>query len=48
MRSKQSQATKYIKDLLASRGVEINPGIVLIGEDQPWQVFENDSRCIWY
>jgi hypothetical protein len=45
MKSKQSQATKYIKNLLTSRGVEVNPGIVLIGEE-PWQVFEHNSRCI--
>jgi hypothetical protein len=32
---KQAQATKYIKDLLASRGLEVSPGLVLIGEDQP-------------
>jgi hypothetical protein len=43
---KQAQATKYIKDLLASRQLEINPGLVLIGEDQPWQVFEHNNKCI--
>jgi hypothetical protein len=43
---KQAQATRYISNLLTSRRIDIKPGIVLIGEDEPWQVFEQDGRCI--
>jgi hypothetical protein len=42
---RQTQATKYITDLLASRNLKIEPGIVPIG-DQPWQVFEYEKKCI--
>jgi hypothetical protein len=40
MPSKQLQATKYIGDLLKGRKLEIEPGIVLLGSDEAWQVFE--------
>lgn len=43
--SKQTEATQYIKNLLASRQVRIEPGIVLIGEEG-WQVFDYQSKCI--
>ena len=44
--SKQSQATKYIRDLLKGRRFEIEPGIVLLGGDEAWQVFEYRKKCI--
>lgn len=43
---KQAEATSYIKNLLAGQGPEIQPGIILIGEDEPWQVFEHNGRCV--
>jgi hypothetical protein len=46
MPSKQTQATKYIGDLLKGRRYKIEPGIVLIGGDEAWQVFEYGKRCI--
>ena len=44
--SKQSQATKYIRDLLKGRRLEIESGIVLLGSDEAWQVFEYRKKCI--
>jgi hypothetical protein len=44
--SKQTQATSYIKNLLASRTLSIEPGIVLLGSDEAWQVFEYQKKCI--
>ena len=46
MPSKQAQATKYIRDLLKGRRFEIEPGIVLLGSDEAWQVFEYRKKCI--
>lgn len=46
MPTKQAQATKYISDLLKSRRFEIEPGIVLLGGDEAWQVFEYRKKCI--
>jgi hypothetical protein len=46
MPSKKIEAVRYIKNLLASRNIRIEPGIVLIGEDEPWQVFEYNQKCI--
>lgn len=43
--SKQLEATRYIKNLLASRDLDVEPGIVLIGECD-WQVFDYQQRCI--
>jgi hypothetical protein len=43
--SKQTQATRYIKNLLASRGVNIESGISLIGECD-WQVFDYQRKCL--
>lgn len=43
--SKQTQAKELIKKALADRGVQADFGIVLIAE-QPWQVFEYNTRCI--
>ena len=43
--SKQEEATRYIKNLLASRGVHIESGISLIGECD-WQVFDYQRKCI--
>jgi hypothetical protein len=42
---KQVEATRYIKNLLASRGVELEAGIVLVAEEG-WQVFEYHQKCI--
>jgi hypothetical protein len=43
---KQQQATRYIKNLLASRKVELEPGIVVIGEAEECQMFEYKNRCL--
>lgn len=42
---KQAEATRYIKNLLTSREISLEPGIVLIGED-PWQLFDYQDKCI--
>lgn len=41
----QIQATRYIKNLLASRGVTIESTISLIGECD-WQVFDYNRKCL--
>jgi len=38
--SKQAEATTYIKSLLASRNIQLEPGILTIGEAEECQVFE--------
>ncbi len=43
--SRQTEATRYIKNLLASRSVNIEPGIVIIGECD-WQVFDYQRKCL--
>jgi hypothetical protein len=43
--NKQAEATRYIKNLLASREVRIDAGIVLIGEEG-WQVFDYQGKSI--
>ena len=43
--SRQTEATRYIKNLLASRSVDIEPGIVIIGECD-WQVFDYQRKCL--
>jgi hypothetical protein len=43
--TKQVQATRYIKNLLTSRGVNIESGISLIGECD-WQVFDYNGKCL--
>lgn len=43
---KQAEATKYIRNLLASRKVELEPGIIVLGEAEECQVFERKKRCL--
>lgn len=43
---KQSQATNYIRSLLASRNIQIEPGILTIGELDECQVFEYNKKCL--
>lgn len=43
---KQAQATNYIKNLLASRNIQIEPGILTIGEVEECQVFEHNGKCL--
>ena len=43
--SKQTEANRYITNLLASRGVNIESGISLIGECD-WQVFDYKRKCL--
>ena len=43
--SKQEEATRYIKNLLASRSVNIESSISLIGECD-WQVFDYKRKCL--
>ena len=44
--AKQAQATRYIRNLLASRGIELEPGILIIGEAEECQVFEYNRKCL--
>jgi hypothetical protein len=43
--TKQIQATNYIKNLLTSRKLNVEPGIVLIGECD-WRVFDYNRKCL--
>ena len=43
--TKQIEATRYITNLLASRGVHIESGISLIGECD-WRVFDYNRKCL--
>ena len=43
--SKQEEATRYITNLLASRGVNIESTISVIGECD-WQVFDYNRKCL--
>ena len=44
--AKQAEATKYIKNLLASRHIQLEPGILTIGEAEECQVFEYNKKCL--
>ena len=44
--TKQTQATNYIKSLLASRNMQIEPGVIVLGEAEECQVFEYHNRCL--
>jgi len=43
---KQAEATRYIKNLLSSRNIQIEPGIFILGEAEECQVFEYKNRCL--
>lgn len=43
---KQSEATRYIKNLLSSRSIDLEPGIVVLGEAEECQVFEYQKKCL--
>ena len=43
---KQAEATKYIKNLLTSRNIQIEPGIIVFGEAEECQMFEYRNRCL--
>ena len=43
---KQVEATTYIKKLLTSRNIQIEPGILIIGEAEECQVFEYNRKCL--
>ena len=43
---KQAEATRYIKNLLNSRNIGIEPGILTLGEAEECQLFEYNNRCI--
>ena len=43
---KQAEATKYINDLLKSRNIHIEPGIIVFGEAEECQMFEYRNRCL--
>ena len=45
MTKEQTEAAKYIRDLLASRNLQTESGIFLIGEEG-WHVFEHNQKCI--
>jgi hypothetical protein len=45
MTKAQTEAAKYIQDLIASRNLQIEAGIVLVAEEG-WQVFEHNQKCI--
>ena len=43
---KQEQATTYIKNLLSGRNIQLEPGIVILGEAEECQVFEHRKKCL--
>ena len=43
--TKQTEATRYIQNLLASRSVHIESSISLIGECD-WRVFDYNRKCL--
>lgn len=43
---KQVEATRYIKNLLSSRNIQLEPGIFILGEAEECQVFEYRNRCL--
>lgn len=43
---KQAKATRYIKSLLTSRNIRIEPGIIVFGEAEECQVFEYRNKCL--
>jgi hypothetical protein len=43
---KQAEATKYIKNLLISRNIHIEPGIIVFGEVEECQMFEYNNKCL--
>jgi hypothetical protein len=43
---RQSEAVRHVKSLLAQRGLNLEPGILIIGEIDHCQVFEYNGRCI--
>jgi hypothetical protein len=43
---KQAEATRYIKNLLSSRNIQIEPGIFILGEAEECQVFEYNRKCL--
>jgi hypothetical protein len=45
MPSEQEKATRHIQSVLKQRGLSVEPGIYLVGEDA-WQLFEHDGTCI--
>ena len=43
---KQAEATRYIKNLLSSRNIQIEPGVFILGEAEECQVFEYKNRYL--
>jgi len=43
---KQAEATRYIKNLLASRNIKLEAGIIVLGEAEECQMFEYNNRCL--
>jgi hypothetical protein len=43
---KQAEATNYIKSLLGSRNIQIEPGILTLGELEECQVFDYNRKCL--
>lgn len=43
--STQSESKAHVQQVLRSRGVETDAGIVVIA-GEPWEVFEYEMRCI--
>ena len=43
---KQAEATKYIRNLLISRNIHIEPGIIVFGEAEECQMYEYKNRCL--
>jgi len=42
----QSQSLTYIKSLLKTHNIDIESGIVLVADSEPWKVFEYEKRCL--
>jgi len=42
----QSKSIDFIQSFLKQRSIDIEPGIVLVADSEPWKVFEYEKRCI--
>jgi hypothetical protein len=43
---KQQEAANHIQKALSERGICVEPGIILVGADEPWLMIESEARCV--
>jgi len=41
-----STSVSFIQSFLKQRRIDIEPGIVLVADSEPWKVFEYEKRCL--